>query len=50
MGEAFLQFQLVRFRLFYSLRNALRSEDWYVPGFQLFRVLQTFGVKWDFQN
>jgi hypothetical protein len=50
IAEAFLQIQLVQFRAFYSLRNALRTEDWYVPGFTLFRVLQTFGVKWDFQN
>jgi hypothetical protein len=50
IGEAFLEIQLVRFRAFYSLRNALRSETWYVPGFSLFRVLQTFGARWDFQN
>jgi hypothetical protein len=50
IGEAFLEIQLVRFRAFYSLRNALRSDDWYVPGFSLFRVLQTFGARWDFQN
>jgi hypothetical protein len=50
IAEAFLQIQLVQFRAFYSLRNAFRTEDWYVPGFSLFRVLQTFGVKWDFQN
>lgn len=50
IGEAFLEIQLVRFRVFYSLRNAFRTEDWYVPGFTLFRVLQTFGVRWDFEN
>lgn len=50
IGEAFLQIQLVRFRIFYNLRNALRSEDWYVPAFAVSRVLQTFGVKWDFRN
>jgi hypothetical protein len=50
IAEAFLEIQLVQFRAFYSFRNALRTEDWYVPGFSLFRALQTFGVKWDFQN
>ena len=50
IAEAFLQIQLVQFRVFWGMRNALRSRDWYVPGFALFRTVQTFGVKWDFRN
>lgn len=50
IADAFLQIQLVQFRAFYSLRNAFRSEEWYVPEFRLFRVVQTFGVKWEFNN
>lgn len=48
VAEAFLQVELASFHAFYSLRNALRSREGYVPGFEYPRNLQTFGVKWVF--
>jgi len=50
VAEAFLQFELASFHAFYSLRNALRSREGYVPGFEYPRNLQTFGVKWVFRE
>ncbi|MCH7874437.1 MAG: Plug domain-containing protein [Gemmatimonadetes bacterium] len=48
--EAFLQFQLVTFRAFYSLKNAYNSREQFVPGLEYPRNIQTFGVKWVFTN
>lgn len=48
--EAFLQFEIASFHAFYSLKNALRSQDGFVPGFEFPRNLQTFGVKWVFRD
>jgi hypothetical protein len=50
VAEAFLQVELASFHAFYSLRNALRSREGYVPGFEFPRNLQTFGVKWVFRE
>ncbi len=50
VGEAFLQFELASFHLFYSLKNALRSQEGFVPGYEYPRNRQTFGVKWLFHN
>lgn len=50
VGEAFLQFELASFHLFYSLKNALRSREGFVPGYEYPRNRQTFGVKWLFHN
>jgi hypothetical protein len=50
VAEAFLQVELVSFHAFYSLRNALRSREGYVPGFEYPRNRQTFGVKWLFRD
>lgn len=50
VAEAFLQVELVSFHAFYSLKNALRSREGYVPGFEYPRNLQTFGVKWVFRE
>lgn len=50
VGEAFLQVELVGFQAFYSLKNALRSREGYVPGYEYPRNRQTFGVKWLFHD
>jgi hypothetical protein len=50
VAEAFLQFEIARFHAFYSLQNALRSRDGFVPGFEYPRTRQTFGVKWVFRG
>lgn len=50
VGEAFLQVELVSFHAFYSLKNALRSREGYVPEFEYPRNRQTFGVKWLFRH
>jgi len=50
VAEAFLQVELVAFHAFYSLKNALRSREGFVPGFEYPRNRQTFGVKWLFRN
>jgi hypothetical protein len=49
-ADAFLQIQLVQFSAFYSLRNAFRSFDEFVPGYAYPTTIQTFGVKWTFRN
>ncbi|UCG86119.1 MAG: hypothetical protein JSW71_19785, partial [Gemmatimonadota bacterium] len=48
--DAFIQVQLSGFRLFWNLRNAYNSPDPYVPGLSYPPSVQTFGVKWDFEN
>jgi hypothetical protein len=50
VAEAFLQVELVSFHAFYSLKNALRSQEGFVPRFEYPRNLQTFGVKWLFRD
>lgn len=50
LSEAYLQIELVQFSAFYSLKNAFGSLEGYVPGFAYPRTIQTFGVKWRFQN
>lgn len=50
VAEAFLQVELAAFHAFYSLKNALRSRDGFVPGFEYPRNRQTFGVKWLFRD
>jgi hypothetical protein len=50
IGEAFLQVKLVDFHAFYSLKNALRSREGFVPGYEYPRNRQTFGVKWLFHD
>lgn len=50
VAEAFLQVELASFHAFYSLKNALRSREGYVPGLEYPRNLQTFGVKWVFRQ
>jgi hypothetical protein len=50
IGEAFLQIQLVQFSAFYSLKNAFRSLEGFVPGFEYPRTIQSFGVKWTFHG
>jgi hypothetical protein len=50
LSEAYLQIELVHFSAFYSLKNAFGSLEGYVPDFAYPRVIQTFGVKWSFQN
>jgi len=50
VGEAFLQFEIASFHAFYSLKNALRSREGFVPGFEYPRNRQTFGVKWIFRD
>ncbi len=48
--EAFLQFQLVRFNIFWHFRNGYNSPTPYVPGYVYPVSVQTFGVKWEFAN
>lgn len=50
IAEFFLQFEIVRFRAFYDLRNAFNTQRAYVPGYDYPRVMQTFGVRWTFFN
>ncbi|MDH4351899.1 MAG: hypothetical protein OEW56_12200, partial [Gemmatimonadota bacterium] len=50
VAEAFLQVELASFHAFYSLKNALRSQEGFVPGFEFPRNRQTFGVKWIFRD
>jgi hypothetical protein len=50
VGEAFIQFELASFHAFYSLKNALRSQEGFVPGYEYPRNRQTFGVKWLFHD
>jgi hypothetical protein len=44
VAEAFLQVELVSFHAFWSLKNALRSAEGFVPRFEYPRNLQTFGM------
>ncbi len=48
--DAFIQFQLVRFTLFWNFRNGYNSTIPYVPGYVYPLAVQTFGVKWEFAN
>lgn len=50
LSEAYLQIELVQFSAFYSLKNAFGSIEGFVPGFAYPQSIQTFGVKWRFQN
>ena len=45
-----VQFRLVGALLFWTLRNALRDPYSHLPGFELPRSFQRFGVRWEFTN
>ncbi len=50
LTEIYIQFEVVHFKGFWSLRNANNSTEQFVPGLPYARNAQTFGVKWDFAN
>jgi len=48
--DGFLQLEIARFRLFYGMANLYRSREHFVPGHEVPRTAQTFGVRWTFEN
>jgi hypothetical protein len=45
-----VEFRLVGAVIFWTLRNAQAERYGVVPGFEMARALQRYGVKWEFTN
>ena len=48
--ETYLEFQLVGFTAFWSLRNAYNAREQYIPGLRFPTNAQIFGARWSFTN